>query len=241
MASEQQPGVEQQLAPPGLPTDHNVGQDSGGFAQQLLGAKPELSENLLPVDSTEDKAEEASSDSDYDPRQEFGEGDQQEDNKDDIVAKPPDGDSSETPEKKRKWPKKPAKPRDRPYDKVCDQCGKAYQDTSKLNRHKNEVHLRRRFYCQHCPRDFRTNREVKQHVARDHLGRMDYLCDYCSKPFADKSAMNRHVRNMHAENKEVTTNCCNIIKSCNFDFLSSSNVRPVAKSLDSNPITQTMS
>ncbi len=94
---------------------------------------------------------------------------------------------------------------DRPKDKVCDICTKAFNSSKKLRRHKNEVHLQKRYQCQHCPKDFRRSVEVKRHVARDHLGQVDYLCDFCSKPFADKLAMSRHVRNVHTENKEVNT------------------------------------
>ena len=167
------------------PPDHHTVQSSGdifepGFVENEDGADFNPHSELETTDKADDKVPE---DNEFDKKEAEQEG---------------------AEESEKKPYKKKSLPRNRPYDKVCDLCGKAYQDTSKLNRHKNEVHYKRRFFCQHCPRDFRTNREVRQHVAKDHLGRMDYLCDYCSKPFSDRSAMNRHVKNMHAEVKEVT-------------------------------------
>ncbi len=87
---------------------------------------------------------------------------------------------------------------------VCDLCDKLYPNTSKLNRHKQEVHVNRRFQCDHCPKDFRTKREMEHHSNKAHLGELNFLCEWCSRPFVDRLSLNRHVANIHAETKRVS-------------------------------------
>jgi hypothetical protein len=45
----------------------------------------------------------------------------------------------------------------------CDVCDKTFANASKLKRHKNEVHLKRRFSCRFCPKTYSRGDELNRH------------------------------------------------------------------------------
>ncbi|OQV25211.1 PR domain zinc finger protein 14 [Hypsibius exemplaris] len=79
---------------------------------------------------------------------------------------------------------------------VCAACGKAFSQSSSLNKH-IRVHTGQRPYkCVHCAKTFTASSILRTHI-RQHSGEKPFKCKFCGKSFASHAAHDSHVRRSH--------------------------------------------
>ncbi|XP_055327568.1 solute carrier organic anion transporter family member 2A1-like [Paramacrobiotus metropolitanus] len=80
---------------------------------------------------------------------------------------------------------------------VCAACGKAFSQSSSLNKH-IRVHTGVRPYrCVHCAKTFTASSILRTHI-RQHSGEKPFKCKFCGKSFASHAAHDSHVRRTHS-------------------------------------------
>ncbi|XP_067635464.1 zinc finger protein 91-like [Eurosta solidaginis] len=79
------------------------------------------------------------------------------------------------------------------YQYPCDVCGKYYETTWHLNRHKLIHSGEKPHKCEFCEKRFITASTLSQHM-RTHTGEKPYKCKYCKRCFTTTSALNTHLR-----------------------------------------------
>ena len=65
-------------------------------------------------------------------------------------------------------------------DLRCDDCGKCYVSSKKLNLHKNTMHGPKSFECENCSKSFAAQSDLNYHMKRSH-GVKDEKCPKCKK------------------------------------------------------------
>ncbi|XP_067635463.1 zinc finger protein 208-like [Eurosta solidaginis] len=78
----------------------------------------------------------------------------------------------------------------------CEICGKYYETTWHLNRHKLIHSGEKPHKCEFCEKRFITDSTLSQHM-RTHTGEKPYKCKYCKRCFTTTSALNTHLRAHH--------------------------------------------
>lgn len=90
---------------------------------------------------------------------------------------------------------------------VCEFCGKSFKQKIQMSTHVTAVHTKiRAFKCSMCPKDFLTNRDLKDHI-KAHLNIRDKVCETCQKTFTNANALIKH-RHIHKE-KTLQCSLCN--------------------------------
>lgn len=90
---------------------------------------------------------------------------------------------------------------------VCEFCGKSFKQKIQMSTHVTAVHTKiRAFKCSMCPKDFLTNRDLKDHI-KAHLNIRDKVCETCQKTFTNANALIKH-RHIHKE-KKLQCSLCN--------------------------------
>lgn len=85
-------------------------------------------------------------------------------------------------------------------------CGRKFHNRENLKRHEDAVHEGRPFKCPYCPRNFKRQADIGEHVQKTHTGRTKILaCETCGNCFAHRSSLKRHVRVIHHRQKRATT------------------------------------
>ncbi|KDQ06410.1 hypothetical protein BOTBODRAFT_70958 [Botryobasidium botryosum FD-172 SS1] len=78
----------------------------------------------------------------------------------------------------------------------CDICSKAYGTLAHLRRHKKNIHDPLTAKCFPCPVpscSYKTNQKSNLvHHARSHSSEKPFECNFCSKQFKSRQAMQRH-------------------------------------------------
>jgi len=65
----------------------------------------------------------------------------------------------------------------------CDQCPKAFIESSALRIHMRAHTGEKPFACVHCATSFRHLRSLKNHIMRAHTGEKPFMCSHCPKKF----------------------------------------------------------
>ena len=64
------------------------------------------------------------------------------------------------------------------------------------------------YHCEHCPNVYDTKYHLNRHIMSSHEGVHPFVCEVCSKPFAQKCDLTRHM-NVHYNMKKHVCKVCN--------------------------------
>uniref|UniRef100_A0A182PW64 C2H2-type domain-containing protein n=1 Tax=Anopheles epiroticus TaxID=199890 RepID=A0A182PW64_9DIPT len=98
-----------------------------------------------------------------------------------------------------------------PKPHVCDQCGKDFERSYDLKRHKT-MHEKsdpnfKGITCGVCGKVFARRDQFRAHTYR-HIGYRPYQCEICGKAFADPSNFSKHARLHEMDGVEVVCHFC---------------------------------
>ena len=88
----------------------------------------------------------------------------------------------------------------------CSQCGKSFDQRSKLQIHICSFSSSKPYQCGHCAQRFSHPNELRTHAVI-HSGKKPFKCGFCSRAFAGATTLNNHVRT-HTGEKPFTCNNC---------------------------------
>ena len=97
-----------------------------------------------------------------------------------------------------------------PWEKKfrCEVCHNCFFSNGMLSRHQKEVHTQYRPYrCDQCNRDFKNERNLKQHM-RGHDKNTFTKCPLCDKMFSQKGNLGIHFSTVHHKIKDFACHIC---------------------------------
>lgn len=88
----------------------------------------------------------------------------------------------------------------------CGLCNETFNSEYLLVRH-IKSHGVMTFVCEICSKEFKTKRQMKEHILCSHVGLKPFKCDQCDKAFTRKYHLERHME-MHAGTKNFQCEYC---------------------------------
>ena len=79
---------------------------------------------------------------------------------------------------------------------VCQQCDKAYYDSSTLRKHIKSAHEGVKFACDQCDKQFTDQGNLTQHIKSVHEG-VKYACNQCDYQASTQSNLTAHTKRKH--------------------------------------------
>lgn len=94
---------------------------------------------------------------------------------------------------------------------ACDQCDKMFGYPKDLNKHIENIHSDRKYFCDQCSKEY-TNRIVfESHLKTHDIGyvKPSFICKVCEKSFTTKYSLASHLKSVHLGlNKEYLCQMC---------------------------------
>ncbi|MCK5894034.1 MAG: C2H2-type zinc finger protein, partial [Endozoicomonadaceae bacterium] len=89
----------------------------------------------------------------------------------------------------------------------CDTCHKRFARLTYLTKHRNAIHLNRRYYqCDLCSKLLKSQASLEAHK-RIHSREKLFPCEICNKNFTRSSGLNQHM-NSHTTKNYHSCNIC---------------------------------
>ncbi|XP_041983876.1 zinc finger and BTB domain-containing protein 17-like [Aricia agestis] len=95
----------------------------------------------------------------------------------------------------------------------CDACELTFASVCSLQRHlrnslKHVTQDQLRFICEHCSKRFADKTKLRNHIEEKHL-HWTYTCNLCGKPSKNRVGLEQHVRNVHKgrPNNKICHHC----------------------------------
>ncbi|CAG7730325.1 unnamed protein product, partial [Allacma fusca] len=89
----------------------------------------------------------------------------------------------------------------------CEICGKYFQTTSSLNRHRNTHSIKKPFTCSKCSKSFNRKCSLKDHELT-HEDKKPFPCDLCKLSYISKRKLEIHVVKFHVADKPFKCKIC---------------------------------
>ena len=83
----------------------------------------------------------------------------------------------------------------------CSECGVSCKNKNYLRAHMR-THNTIPFPCETCGKNFRTKRNLTEHITCVHLKYKGYKCEHCGKGFPAKSKLKSHILCLHTPNED---------------------------------------
>ncbi|XP_050676639.1 zinc finger protein 761-like [Leptidea sinapis] len=80
------------------------------------------------------------------------------------------------------------------YSNTCTVCDKVFKCRASLFLHKQVVHQKKEFLCDHCGKYFPNKTKLGHHIRATHTRDGSYVCGTCDAKFAWASCLSRHKR-----------------------------------------------
>ncbi|XP_063441644.1 zinc finger protein 773-like [Mytilus trossulus] len=91
---------------------------------------------------------------------------------------------------------------------ACEVCRKEFKTKRQMKEHILSLHAGvKPFKCDQCDKMFTRKYHLERHLMM-HAGTKDYQCEYCGKEFSTKGNLLSHVRRVHLQIKEYTCGVC---------------------------------
>jgi len=90
--------------------------------------------------------------------------------------------------------------------RVCQECGKSFKNSTLLDRHYMNNHHRSKIKCKYCDYETAAKPQLREHE-RTHTGIKPEICGYCGKGFTSKKSLDSHVR-LHTGEKPYHCRFC---------------------------------
>lgn len=91
---------------------------------------------------------------------------------------------------------------------ACELCKKEFKTKRQMKEHVLSLHVGvKPFKCEQCDKVFARKYHLERHVMI-HTGTRDFQCEYCGKEFCTKGNLLAHVRRVHLKIREFTCGVC---------------------------------
>ncbi|XP_049884161.1 zinc finger protein 91-like [Pectinophora gossypiella] len=90
----------------------------------------------------------------------------------------------------------------------CPDCQKVFKSKATLYLHKRVVHQKNvtEYLCDHCGKAYTNRSKLKNHINAQHTSETPYACASCNARFSWSSCLSRHVRRVHHRAKDKLDN-----------------------------------
>ncbi|XP_077519729.1 uncharacterized protein LOC144129433 isoform X2 [Amblyomma americanum] len=89
-------------------------------------------------------------------------------------------------------------------DKLCPECGKAFQTELSLAMHLRTHTLEVNFKCSVCSKIYRSRCSLKKHIATTHRSSLRVFCAVCNRGFLNHASMVLHAKFAHKDNARAS-------------------------------------
>ena len=83
------------------------------------------------------------------------------------------------------------------YNRLCDQCGKVFDDARKYQAHK-KIHTKEPAHCPECGLMCSSRTNLRRHMFL-HTGERPHLCQHCGEGFIQRQSLEVHLVSFHLD------------------------------------------